>query len=145
MSSLDFSSGGLRSSKEKKLILPFSAKNPSSPLMSPLLFGSVLVEKVLKSANFSKSRKVRFFVSDCNRAASASKFARLQCAKAAQDRVFRSEPDSPPRFRPAARQPAELVTADVTAPSGPVFGAKSAQNGQLRRVRFSVSDGKWDA
>ena len=45
--------------------------------------------------------------------------------------------DSPLRFRPAARQPAELVTTDVTAPSGSVFGAKSAQNGQLRRVRFS--------
>ena len=26
-----------------------------------------------------------------------------------------------------------------------VFGAKSAQNGQLRKVRFFVSDGKWDA
>ena len=45
--------------------------------MSPLLFGSVLVEKVLKSANCPKSRKVRFLVSDCNRAASASKFARF--------------------------------------------------------------------
>ena len=47
------------------------------------------------------------------------------------------ERGSPPRFRPAARQPAELVTTDVTAPSGSVFGAKSAQNGQLRKVRFS--------
>ena len=40
-------------------------------------------------------------------------------------------PDSPPRFRlgvrqPAevVRQPAELVTTEVTAPSGSVFGAK---------------------
>ena len=51
--------------------------------------------------------------------------------------------DSPPRTRLGARlpaevvrQPAELVTADVTAPSGSVFGAKKAQNGQVRRVRF---------
>ena len=48
-----------------------------------------------------------------------------------------SERGSPPRFRLVTRQPAELVTAFVTAPSGSVFGAKSAQNGQLRKVRFS--------
>ena len=47
------------------------------------------------------------------------------------------ERDSPPRFRPAARQPAELVTA-VTAPSGSVFGAKSAQNGRVSDGKFSV-------
>ena len=45
------------------------------------------------------------------------------------------------RFVTAVRQPAELVTTDVTtdvtAPSGSVFGAKSAQNVRVRRVRFS--------
>ena len=55
-----------------------------------------------------------------------------------------SRPDSPPRTRlnvrqPAevVRQPAELVTTDVTAPQAPFFGAKSAPNGRVRGVRFS--------
>ena len=47
-----------------------------------------------------------------------------------------SERGSPPRFWLVTRQPAELVTAFVTAPSGSVFSAKSAQNGQVRKVRF---------
>ena len=158
--------------------------------MSPLLFGSVSVEKVLKQT-FRNPEK---FVFSCQTAIgclslkvarfppktgsrrnsvfspekpanssppsssplvtalSPLAFGSQKCAKAApvpefrSRRVFRgptarrgpgSEPDSPPRFRPAVRQPAELVTADVTVPSGSVFGAKSAQNCQLRRVRFS--------
>ena len=51
---------------------------------------------------------------------------------------------SPPRTRlnvrqPAevVRQPAELVTTDVTAPQAPFFCAKSAPNGRVRGVRFS--------
>ena len=69
-------------------------------------------------------------------------FGSQKCAKAAQfpssgRRGPGSERDSPPRFRLVTRQPAELVTAFVTAPSGSVFGAKSAQNGQLRKVCFS--------
>ena len=156
-----------------------------------------------KSAQNGQLRKVRFFVSDVENAAWASKFARFPpktgsrrspCSefvfcpeKPANSSPLNSSPlvtachrfvtarflgakvrksgpssgprspqgfprpDSPPRTRLGARQPAEvvrqpaeLVSGDVTAPSGSVFGAKSAQNGRVRRVRFSVSDGEWD-
>ena len=76
-------------------------------------------------------------------------FGSKKCAKAAQFRNSffagfsaarqpAEDRGSPPRFRLVTRQPAEIVTAFVTAPSGSVFGAKSAENGQLRKVRFSV-------
>ena len=63
-----------------------------------------------------------------------------------------SRPDSPPRFRlgvrqPAevVRQPAELVTTEVTAPSGSVFAAKKSSKRSSPKNPFFVSDCKWDA
>ena len=75
-----------RSSKEHRPVLPYEfsflgrknhAKQPNSPLnvfpMSPVFVtAAFLVEKVLKTANFPNSRKVRFFLSDGKRGASVS-------------------------------------------------------------------------
>ena len=79
-----------------------------------------------------------------------------KCAKPGRSRAPSpqgfSRPDSPPRFRlgvrqPAevVRQPAELVTAEVTAPSGSVFGAKKSSKRSSPKSPFFVSDCKWDA
>ena len=63
-----------------------------------------------------------------------------------------SRPDSPPRTRlnlrqPAevVRQPAELVTTEVTAPSGSVFWCKKRSKRSSPKSPFFVSDCKWDA
>ena len=77
-----------------------------------------------------------------------------KCAKAAQFRGLRSSqgfprPDSPLRTWLGARQPAEvsacgpsvreLVTTDVTAPSGSVFGAKKRSKRSTPKSPFFVS------
>ena len=154
-----------------------------------------------KSAENGQLRKVRFFVSDVESGARASKFARF-LPKTGSARLPRSEfrflprkacefqpaelvaachrfvtarflgakvrktrpssrapspqgfsrPDSPPRTRlnvrqPAevVRQPAELVTTDVTAPSGSVFWCKKRSKRSSPKSPFFVSDCKWDA
>ena len=65
------------------------------------------------------------------------------------DEAARLPPDplalTPHESRPPSSAP-QIVFSDVTGfVTAPFFRAKSAQNGQLRKVCFFVSDGKWGA
>ena len=130
-------------------VSPPSLSPLMSPLMSPLhpapVFGA-------KSAQNGRVRRVRFCVG-LQVGCPSLQVRRFFGRKPAPDVSFplsgRKSGEFQPaehvtachRFVTAVRQPAELVTTDVTtdvtAPSGSVFGAKSAQNVRVRRVRFS--------
>ena len=127
---------------------------PMSPVFVTTPF---LVQKALKTANSEKcvfSCQTSKVVPEppsslvfCRKPA-----PRVCCGSRAPSPQGFSRPDSPPRTRlnvrqPAkvVRQPAELVTTDVTAPSGSVFWCKKRSKRSSPKSPFFVSDCKWDA